>query len=103
MGLLFGVKDVSLVIEEGEIFVIMGFFGLGKFIMVCFFNCLIEFICGQVLIDGVDIVKMLDVELCEVCCKKIVMVFQFFVLMLYMSVFDNMVFGMVFVGVFVVE
>lgn len=46
IGLSFGVKDVSLVIEEGEIFVIMGLFGSGKFIMVCFFNRLIEFICG---------------------------------------------------------
>lgn len=101
MGLLFGVKDVSLVIEEGEIFVIMGLFGLGKFIMVCFFNCLIEFICGQVLIDGVDIVKILDVEFCEVCRKKIVMVFQLFVFMLYMIVLDNMVFGMELVGIVV--
>ena len=52
-----GVKDASLAIEEGEIFVIMGLSGSGKSTMVRLLNRLIEPTRGQVLIDGVDTVS----------------------------------------------
>lgn len=51
-GLSLGVKDASLAIEEGEIFVIMGLSGSGKSTMVRLLNRLIEPTRGQVLIDG---------------------------------------------------
>ncbi len=57
LGLSLGVKDASLAIEEGEIFVIMGLSGSGKSTMVRLLNRLIEPTRGQVLIDGVDIAK----------------------------------------------
>ena len=57
-GLSLGVKDASLAIEEGEIFVIMGLSGSGKSTMVRLLNRLIEPTRGQVLIDGVDIAKL---------------------------------------------
>lgn len=41
-GLSLGVKDASLAIEEGEIFVIMGLSGSGKSTMVRLLNRLIE-------------------------------------------------------------
>lgn len=69
-GLSLGVKDASLAIEEGEIFVIMGLSGSGKSTMVRLLNRLIEPTRGQVLIDGVDIAKMSDAELREVRRKK---------------------------------
>lgn len=69
-GLSLGVKDASLAIEEGEIFVIMGLSGSGKSTMVRLLNRLIEPTRGQVLIDGVDIAKISDVELREVRRKK---------------------------------
>ena len=56
-GLSLGVKDASLAIEEGEIFVIMGLSGSGKSTMVRLLNRLIEPTRGQVLIDGVDTVS----------------------------------------------
>ncbi|MBD4385944.1 ATP-binding cassette domain-containing protein, partial [Xanthomonas citri pv. citri] len=87
-GLSLGVKDASLAIEEGEIFVIMGLSGSGKSTMVRLLNRLIEPTRGQVLIDGVDIAKMSDAELREVRRKKIAMVFQSFALMPHMSVLD---------------
>ncbi len=93
-GLSLGVKDASLAIEEGEIFVIMGLSGSGKSTMVRLLNRLIEPTRGQVLIDGVDIAKMSDAELREVRRKKIAMVFQSFALMPHMSVLDNTAFGM---------
>lgn len=69
-GLSLGVKDASLAIEEGEIFVIMGLSGSGKSTMVRLLNRLIEPTRGQVLIDGVDIAKISDAELREVRRKK---------------------------------
>ena len=69
-GLSLGVKDASLAIEEGEIFVIMGLSGSGKSTMVRLLNRLIEPTRGQVLIDGVDIAKISDAELREVRRKN---------------------------------
>ena len=98
-GLSLGVKDASLAIEEGEIFVIMGLSGSGKSTMVRLLNRLIEPTRGQVLIDGIDIAKISDAELREVRRKKIAMVFQSFALMPHMSVLDNTAFGMDLAGV----
>lgn len=70
-GLSLGVKDASLAIEEGEIFVIMGLSGSGKSTMVRLLNRLIEPTRGQVLIDGVDIAKISDAELREVRRKRL--------------------------------
>ena len=98
-GLSLGVKDASLAIEEGEIFVIMGLSGSGKSTMVRLLNRLIEPTRGQVLIDGVDIAKISDAELREVRRKKIAMVFQSFALMPHMTVLDNTAFGMELAGV----
>lgn len=98
-GLSLGVKDASLAIEEGEIFVIMGLSGSGKSTMVRLLNRLIEPTRGQVLIDGVDIAKISDAELREVRRKKIAMVFQSFALMPHMTVLDNTAFGMELAGI----
>ena len=97
-GLSLGVKDASLAIEEGEIFVIMGLSGSGKSTMVRLLNRLIEPTRGQVLIDGVDIARISDAELREVRRKKIAMVFQSFALMPHMTVLDNTAFGMELAG-----
>ncbi len=98
-GLSLGVKDASLAIEEGEIFVIMGLSGSGKSTMVRLLNRLIEPTRGQVLIDGEDIAKISDAELREVRRKKIAMVFQSFALMPHMTVSDNTAFGMELAGI----
>lgn len=98
-GLSLGVKNASLAIEEGEIFVIMGLSGSGKSTMVRLLNRLIEPTRGQVIIDGVDIAKISDSELREVRRNKISMVFQSFALMPHMSVLNNTAFGMELAGV----
>ncbi|HKM98526.1 MAG TPA: glycine betaine/L-proline ABC transporter ATP-binding protein ProV [Buttiauxella sp.] len=98
-GLSLGVKDASLAIEEGEIFVIMGLSGSGKSTMVRLLNRLIEPTRGQVLIDGVDIAKISEAELREVRKNKISMVFQSFALMPHMTVLNNAAFGMELAGI----
>lgn len=98
-GLSLGVKNASLAIEEGEIFVIMGLSGSGKSTMVRLLNRLIEPTRGQVIIDGVDIAKISDSELREVRRNKISMVFQSFALMPHLDVVNNAAFGMELAGI----
>ncbi|WP_113625483.1 glycine betaine/L-proline ABC transporter ATP-binding protein ProV [Pectobacterium peruviense] len=98
-GLTVGVKDASLAIEEGEIFVIMGLSGSGKSTMVRLLNRLIEPTRGQVLIDGEDISRISDTALRDVRRKKISMVFQSFALMPHLNILNNTAFGMELAGV----
>ncbi len=98
-GLTVGVQDVSLTINEGEIFVIMGLSGSGKSTLVRLLNRLIEPTRGQVLLDGEDIAAISDDALRQVRRKKISMVFQSFALMPHMSVIDNAAFGLELAGV----
>ncbi|MEA1064225.1 glycine betaine/L-proline ABC transporter ATP-binding protein ProV [Erwinia sp. HR93] len=93
-GLSLGVKDASLAINEGEIFVIMGLSGSGKSTLVRLLNRLIEPTRGQVLIDGEDIANISDAALRDVRKKKLAMVFQSFALMPHLNVLDNTAFGM---------
>lgn len=98
-GLSLGVKNASLAIEEGEIFVIMGLSGSGKSTMVRLLNRLIEPTRGEVLIDGEDIAKISASKLRQVRRSKISMVFQSFALMPHLTVLNNTAFGMELAGV----
>ncbi len=98
-GLTVGVKDVSLSINEGEIFVIMGLSGSGKSTLVRLLNRLIEPTRGSVLLKGSDIAHISDHELREVRRQNISMVFQNFALMPHMTVVENTAFGLELAGV----
>lgn len=98
-GLTVGVKDVSLSINEGEIFVIMGLSGSGKSTLVRLLNRLIEPTRGSVLLKGNDIAKISDQELRKVRRQNISMVFQNFALMPHMTVIENAAFGLELAGV----
>lgn len=98
-GLTVGVKDVSLSINEGEIFVIMGLSGSGKSTLVRLLNRLIEPTRGSVLLKGSDIAHISDYELREVRRQNISMVFQNFALMPHMTVIENTAFGLELAGV----
>ncbi|SHE33739.1 glycine betaine/proline transport system ATP-binding protein [Vibrio gazogenes DSM 21264] len=98
-GLTVGVKNVSLSIQEGEIFVIMGLSGSGKSTLVRLLNRLIEPTQGSVLLKGRDIAHISASDLREVRRKQISMVFQNFALMPHMSVIDNTAFGLELAGI----
>lgn len=98
-GMTVGVKDVSLSIKQGEIFVIMGLSGSGKSTLVRLLNRLIEPTRGSVLLDGKDIAKISKEELRDVRRKNISMVFQNFALMPHMTVIENAAFGLELAGV----
>ena len=93
-GHVIAVKDVSFEVHENEIFVVMGLSGSGKSTLVRCINRLIEPTTGTVLVDGVDIAQMNDVELRELRRHKLSMVFQNFGLLPHRSVMDNVAFGL---------
>lgn len=85
------VKDVSLEVNDGEIFGIIGFSGAGKSTLVRCINLLERPTSGEVLIDGRDITKLPEKEL-RAQRKKIGMIFQHFNLMPSRTVFGNVAF-----------
>ena len=74
------VKDVSLVIEKGEIFGIIGFSGAGKSTLVRCINLLERPDTGKVFVDGKNLTDLNAGELRK-ARKKIGMIFQHFNLM----------------------
>mgnify|MGYP000085469170 CR=1 FL=1 len=94
-----GVNRVSLSIEAGEIFVIMGLSGSGKSTLVRLFNRLIEPTAGQVLINGQDIVQLNPEQLRQVRRKTMSMVFQKFALFPHRTVIENVEYGLEVQGV----
>ncbi|GIP54067.1 quaternary amine ABC transporter ATP-binding protein [Paenibacillus vini] len=92
--IMVGVNRVSLSINEGEIFVIMGLSGSGKSTLVRMLNRLIEPTSGEVLIHGQDLRKMNKSQLREVRRKTISMVFQKFALFPHRTVLENVEYGL---------
>ena len=84
-----GVADVSLSVNRGEIFCIMGLSGSGKSTLVRHFNRLLEPTSGQILIEGTDVMGLGTKDLQQFRNQKIGMVFQNFALMPHRSVLDN--------------
>ncbi|MBQ7151596.1 MAG: ATP-binding cassette domain-containing protein [Synergistaceae bacterium] len=82
------VNDVSLKINDGEIFGIIGFSGAGKSTLVRCINLLERPESGSVKIDGVEMTKLKPKELYK-ARTKIGMIFQQFNLMPSRTVFQN--------------
>jgi len=94
-----GLRDISLSIEEGSIYVIMGLSGSGKSTLIRHFNRLIEPSAGQILVDGVDVVSLNKRELESFRQKKMSMVFQRFGLFPHRTVLENAAYGLAVQGV----
>ena len=84
-----GVADVSLSVDRGEIFCVMGLSGSGKSTLVRHFNRLLEPTAGRIMIEGTDVMALGTRELQQFRNRKIGMVFQNFALMPHRSVLDN--------------
>ncbi|AKQ56798.1 quaternary amine ABC transporter ATP-binding protein [Bordetella hinzii] len=94
-----GLRNISLSIDEGSIFVIMGLSGSGKSTLIRHFNRLIEPSAGQILVDGVDVVSLNKRDLETFRQKKMSMVFQRFGLFPHRTVLDNAAYGLAVQGV----
>ena len=82
------VRDVSLSIEKGEIFGIIGFSGAGKSTLVRCMNLLERPTAGTVTVDGQELTALATKELRQ-ARKKTGMIFQHFNLMPSRTVFGN--------------
>ena len=85
------IKDVSVSIENGEIFGVIGFSGAGKSTLVRAINLLGRPTSGTVTVRGKNFLELSNKELREER-KKIGMIFQHFNLMPSRNVFDNVAF-----------
>lgn len=88
------VADISLEINQGELFVIMGLSGSGKSTLVRCINRLIKPTSGHVYIDGEDIAHVPEKRMRELRLEKISMVFQQFGLFPHKTVGENVEYGL---------
>lgn len=87
------VRDVSLSIDKGEIFGIIGFSGAGKSTLVRCINLLERPTAGTVMVDNKDLTALSARELRQ-ARKKIGMIFQHFNLMPSRTVAGNVAYSM---------
>lgn len=82
------VNDVSLTVEDGEIFGVIGFSGAGKSTLIRLFNLLERPDQGSIIIDGQRIETLSDKEL-RLKRQKVAMIFQQFNLLWSLNVYEN--------------
>lgn len=90
-GTVEALKDVSLTIEDGDIYGIIGMSGAGKSTLVRCINMLERPTSGEVLIDDEDIGKLGSTQLRQKR-RKITMIFQGFNLLMQRTCLDNICF-----------
>lgn len=93
-GHVLGLRDINIDIPSGCIQVIMGLSGSGKSTLIRHINRLIDPTSGEVLVDGVDVVKMNATELRAFRRHQTAMVFQKFALLPHRNVLDNTLYGL---------
>ncbi len=91
-------KDISLEIEQGDIYGIIGMSGAGKSTLVRCLNYLEKPTEGAVLVDGKELGTMSEKELLKQR-KDIAMIFQHFNLLMQKNVVDNVSFPLLIQGV----
>lgn len=93
------VRDASLDVHDGEIFIIMGLSGSGKSTLVRCLTRLIESTAGEILFDAQDLMKVSNAELIDMRRHKMGMVFQHFALLPHRTVLGNVAFPLEVQGV----
>lgn len=92
-GTVVGVDNVSLHIEKGDIYGIIGRSGAGKSSLLRCINLLEEPTSGRILVDGVDLTKLQGEQLRQ-ARLKIGMIFQHFHLIRSKTVYENIAFAL---------
>lgn len=96
---LHALKDLSFHIEEGEFVAIMGSSGSGKSTMMNILGCLDKNSEGTYILDGIDVSKIKDEELCKIRNIKIGFVFQSFNLLSKLTALENVELPLIYAGV----
>ena len=99
LGAVVALRDVSLNVEAGEIFVVMGLSGSGKSTLARCLIRLVEPTQGAIRFDGEDIREYSPKQLTEFRRSKVAMVFQHYGLLPHRRVLDNVAFGLEIQGV----
>ena len=94
-----GLDNVTLKIEEGEIFVCMGLSGSGKSTLIRHLNRLIDPTDGEIIVEGTNVMSLNKQQLIEFRRHKMSMVFQRFGLFPHRTVIDNVCYGLEMQGV----
>jgi D-methionine transport system ATP-binding protein len=84
-------SNVSLNVEKGEIFGVIGTSGAGKSTLIRCVNLLEKPNDGKVIVDGIELTKLSEAQL-TLERRKIAMIFQHFNLLSSRTVFDNVAF-----------
>jgi glycine betaine/proline transport system ATP-binding protein len=98
-GLIGAVRNASLEIRTGEIFVIMGLSGSGKSTLVRCMSRLVEPTAGRILFESEDLLAASEARLIEIRRHKMGMVFQHFALLPHLTVLGNVAFPLEVQGV----
>lgn len=96
---LHALKDLSFHIEEGEFVAIMGSSGSGKSTMMNTLGCLDKNSEGTYILDGIDVSKIKDEELCKIRNVKIGFVFQSFNLLSKLTALENVELPLIYAGI----
>ncbi len=91
-GLIGALRDVTLNVGEGEIFVIMGLSGSGKSTLVRCMSRLIEPSAGEILFNGENLLAADPGRMIQIRRHQMGMVFQHFALLPHMTVLANVAF-----------
>ena len=97
--LIGAVRDATLEVREGEIFIVMGLSGSGKSTLVRCLSRLIEPTAGELIFDGKDLLKATESELIDIRRHKMGMVFQHFALLPHLDVLENVAFPLFIQGI----
>ena len=97
--LIAAVCDVSLEVNEGECFVIMGLSGSGKSTLVRCMSRLIEPTAGEIIFNGENLLQASNARMIEIRRHQMGMVFQHFALLPHLTVLGNVAFPLEIQGV----
>jgi glycine betaine/proline transport system ATP-binding protein len=93
-GCVVAMRDISLDVAPGEVFVVMGLSGSGKSTLIRCLTRLIEPTCGTVTMGATEVTGASESTLLDIRRNKVSMVFQHFGLLPHRSLIDNVAFGL---------
>ncbi len=96
---LHALKDINFHIKAGEFTAIMGSSGSGKSTMMNILGCLDKNSEGTYILDGIDVSKTKEKDLCKIRNSKIGFVFQAFNLLPKLSALENVELPLVYAGI----
>ncbi|MCW1300985.1 MAG: ABC transporter ATP-binding protein [Candidatus Nanoarchaeia archaeon] len=92
-------RDVSLQVTRGEFLAILGPSGSGKSTLLNIIGCLDRPDEGEVIIDGINVLKLRDEKLAEIRLKQVGFIFQFFNLLPRLTALENVELPLLLAGV----